>query len=148
MRLGSGALSCFRPYSSFMMPFTDKLMSVISGFREDIFWVIMTRFLEALNFLLAELFKCKGGGGLEVNTVWNWQLRRFSFEHHRCISAHHIQQQKNKTRTYKQLEIESTNSEVYRNSFFPRTFKDWNILPQSAIDCETVVSFKQIISRD
>ena len=48
----------------------------------------------------------------------------------------------------KQLKIECANSEVYRNSFFPRTIKDWNILPQSAIDCETVDSFKQIISRD
>ena len=48
----------------------------------------------------------------------------------------------------KQLKIESANSEVYRNSFFPRTIKDWNILPQSAIDCETVDSFKQTISRD
>ena len=27
-------------------------------------------------------------------------------------------------------------------------FIDWNILPQSAIDCETVDSFKQTISRD
>ena len=48
----------------------------------------------------------------------------------------------------KQLKIESAYSEVYRNSFFLRTIKDWNILPQSAIDCETVDSFKQIISRD
>ena len=29
MRLGSGALSGFRPYSSFLMPFTDKLISVM-----------------------------------------------------------------------------------------------------------------------
>ena len=43
----------------------------------------------------------------------------------------------------KQLKIESADSEVNRNSFFPRTIKDWNILPHSAIDCDTVDSFKQ-----
>ena len=48
----------------------------------------------------------------------------------------------------KQLKIESINSKVYRNSFFSRTIKDWNRLPQSAIDPDTVDSCKQIISRD
>ena len=65
MRSGPSALSGFRPCSNFMMPFNDMLMSVMlvyfSGFREDVFWVVMTWFLEVLNFLLAELFECSGG---------------------------------------------------------------------------------------
>ena len=48
----------------------------------------------------------------------------------------------------KQLKIVTVNSEAYRNSFFPRTIKDWNKLPQSAIDCNTIDSFKRTISRD
>ena len=42
-----------------MMPFTDMLMSVMLVYlflaSGDIFWVVMTSFLEVLVFLLAEM---------------------------------------------------------------------------------------------
>ena len=53
-----------------------------------------------------------------------------------------------RNRHSKQLKVESANSDIYKNSFFPRTIIDWNNLPQSAIDCDTVENFKRTISRD
>ena len=53
-----------------------------------------------------------------------------------------------RNRHSKQLKVESANTDIYKNSFFPRTIIDWNNLPQSAIDCDTVENFKRTISRD
>ena len=53
-----------------------------------------------------------------------------------------------RNRHSKQLKVESVNSVIYKNSFFPRTIIDWNNLPQSATDCGTVENFKRTISRD
>ena len=53
-----------------------------------------------------------------------------------------------RNRHSKQLKVESSNSDIYKNSFFPRTIIDWNNLPQSVIDCDTVENFKRSISRD
>ena len=63
---------------------------------------------------------------------------------------HHIRynNRTSRNRHSKQLKVESANSDIYKNSFFPRTIIDWNNLPQSAIDCDTVENFKRTISRD
>ena len=53
-----------------------------------------------------------------------------------------------RNRHSKQVKVESANSDIYKNSFFPRTIIDCNNLPQSAIDCDTVENFKRTISRD
>ena len=39
------------------------------------------------------------------------------------------------------------NSESYKNSFFVRTTYDWNQLSDSAVSCDTVESFRTIISK-
>ena len=37
---------------------------------------------------------------------------------------------------------ERTNNDVYGNSFFPRTFRDWNQLPTSVTSADTVEGFR------
>ena len=36
----------------------------------------------------------------------------------------------------------SGSTDIYNKSYFPRTIKDWNSLPQDIIDCKSVDSFK------
>ena len=51
-----------------------------------------------------------------------------------------------RSRHNKQIKVIAADSEIYRNSFFPRTIKDWNLLPESAVNSDTVNSFKSSIS--
>lgn len=44
-----------------------------------------------------------------------------------------------------QFQLYNTNLTSFTNSFFPRTIKDWNTLPQSTISQPTMKSFKQSI---
>ena len=37
-------------------------------------------------------------------------------------------------------------ADIYKNSFFPRTIKDWNSLSESAVNSDTVNGFKDSIS--
>ena len=44
-----------------------------------------------------------------------------------------------------QIQLYNTNLDLFTNSFFPQTIKDWNKLPQSTINQATKTSFKQSI---
>ena len=46
-----------------------------------------------------------------------------------------------------QFELYSTRLKPFRNSFFPRTIKDWNDLPQSLISTDSHDTFKQSIPK-
>ena len=46
----------------------------------------------------------------------------------------------------KQIKVITTNTDIYKNSFFPRTIKDWNSLSESAVNSDTVNGFKDSIS--
>ena len=50
-----------------------------------------------------------------------------------------------RSRQSTQIKVTATNSEVYRNSFFPRTIKGWNSLSESAVNSDSVNSFKNNI---
>jgi len=60
----------------------------------------------------------------------------------------HIAFNKRPSRTghSQQIKIIATNTDIFKNSFFPRTIRDWNLLPESAIKSDTVDSFKDSIS--
>ena len=36
-----------------------------------------------------------------------------------------------------------SNTEIHRQSYFPRTVKDWNALPQDVKECNTLTAFKE-----
>lgn len=38
------------------------------------------------------------------------------------------------------------NTEILKNSFVPRTIKDWNILPETCVNCKKIPEFKSAIS--
>ena len=38
----------------------------------------------------------------------------------------------------KQIKVVATDSEIHRNSFSPRTIKDWNLLPESVLNADAV----------
>ena len=40
-----------------------------------------------------------------------------------------------------------THTEVYRNSFYPRTIPDWNRLPAEAVNCPSADSFRQQLAK-
>jgi hypothetical protein len=44
-----------------------------------------------------------------------------------------------------QLQVHTSNLDPYTNSFFPRTVKDWNLLPQTCINQPSKTTFKQSI---
>ena len=44
------------------------------------------------------------------------------------------------------LQLISTNTTVYQQSFFPRTVPEWNGLPQRVVDCESTEAFKAALS--
>ena len=46
----------------------------------------------------------------------------------------------------KQIKVITTNTDIYKNSFFPRTIKDWNSLSESAVNSDTVNGFMDSIS--
>ena len=46
----------------------------------------------------------------------------------------------------KQIKVITTNTDIYKNSFFPRTIKDWNSLSESAVNSDTVNGCKDSIS--
>ena len=50
----------------------------------------------------------------------------------------------------RQIKVLSTNIDIYKNSYFPKTIKDWNNLSDSAVHCKTVTAFKTALtsSRD
>ena len=63
------------------------------------------------------------------------------------INTHEFLQHSNthntrNTHTHKYLTLHST-SELYRHSYFPRTIRDWNSLPQEIIDTNTTETFKK-----
>ena len=47
-----------------------------------------------------------------------------------------------------QFEIRHTNSDVYANSYFPRTVKTWNNLQQATIDQTSPLSFKNAVTKE
>ena len=46
----------------------------------------------------------------------------------------------------KQIKVITTNTDIYKNSFFPRTIKSWDSLSESAVNSDTVNGFKDSIS--
>ena len=65
-------------------------------------------------------------------------------------TEHHIEFNTRPSRTsnVKQIKLLSANTDIYKHSFFPQTIIDWNLLPNAAVNCKTVESFKAVISRD
>ena len=47
-----------------------------------------------------------------------------------------------------QFEIRHTNSDVYANSYFPRTVKTWNNLQQATINQTSPLSFKNAVTKE
>ena len=47
----------------------------------------------------------------------------------------------------KKYQEPSARIELYRNSFYPRTIKEWNKLPAYIVDAPTANSFKQRLER-
>jgi len=52
--------------------------------------------------------------------------------------------------TADQAEIQITDRQtliyIYKNSYFPKTIKDWNNLSDSAVHCKTVTAFKTALT--
>ena len=46
----------------------------------------------------------------------------------------------------RQIKVLSTNTDIYKNSYFPKTIKDWNNLSDSAVHCKTVTAFKAALT--
>ena len=67
-----------------------------------------------------------------------------------AIPAHdHItfNQRPQRNKHQRQINILPANTDIYKHSFFPRTIKDWNSLPESAITCGTINTFKETIQK-
>jgi hypothetical protein len=50
-----------------------------------------------------------------------------------------------KTRGQNTFRIPSTRKDVYRNSFFPRSIREWNNLPSAAITASSVEEFRDTL---
>jgi hypothetical protein len=50
----------------------------------------------------------------------------------------YIRHSDSRTRGQHRLFQERTSSEIYRNSFFQRTVRDWNLLPASTVAAATI----------
>ena len=50
----------------------------------------------------------------------------------------YIRHNDSRTRGQHRLFQERTNNETYRNSFFQRTVRDWNLLPASTVAAATI----------
>jgi hypothetical protein len=46
----------------------------------------------------------------------------------------------------RQIKVLSTNTDLYKNSYSPKTIKDWNNLSDSAVHCKTVTAFKTALT--
>ena len=44
------------------------------------------------------------------------------------------------------IKVPSTNTDIYINSYFPKTIKDWNNLSDSAVHCKTVTTYKTALT--
>ena len=44
--------------------------------------------------------------------------------------------------------IPQSRTEYHRNSFYPRTIHDWNLLPESVVNSLTPVAFKERLQYD
>ena len=58
----------------------------------------------------------------------------------------HLEQNKStrlRTANSQTFRQQRTNTELFRHSFFQRTTKDWNLLPDNTVCADTVESFKQ-----
>ncbi len=65
--------------------------------------------------------------------------------HHRvAVDATHLVPAPGRTRASHHLKIQhlATNCTPYRQSFFPRTIPEWNILPQELVDCGSPETFR------
>ena len=40
-----------------------------------------------------------------------------------------------------------TSTQIFQNSFFPRTIPDWNVLPEDTIKCDNVESFRAALQK-
>ena len=70
-----------------------------------------------------------------------------------AIDASHIlssKQHNTPTRTENTLayHIPQSRTEYHRNSFYPRTIRDWNLLPESVVNSLTPVAFKERLQYD
>ena len=70
-----------------------------------------------------------------------------------AIDASHIlssKQHDTPTRTENTLayHIPQSRTEYHRNSFYPRTIRDWNLLPESVVNSLTPVAFKERLQHD
>jgi hypothetical protein len=54
----------------------------------------------------------------------------------------YIRHNDSRTRGQHRLFQERTNNETYRNSFFQRTVRDWNLLPTSTVAAATIEEFR------
>jgi hypothetical protein len=54
----------------------------------------------------------------------------------------YIRHSDSRTRGQHRLFQERTNNETYRNSFFQRTARDWNLLPASTVAAATIQEFR------
>jgi hypothetical protein len=50
-----------------------------------------------------------------------------------------------RTRGQNTFQIPSTRKDVYRNSFFPRSIRDWNNLPSAATTASSVEEFRETL---
>ena len=59
----------------------------------------------------------------------------------------HIEKSVSRTRAKnsERLKVYSPSTEIFKHSFFPKTIKDWNNLPDSAVLAATVDTFKEEI---
>ena len=75
----------------------------------------------------------------------NSQLCMLYKIHHHLVGINHnlyLHINDSRTRGKDSLFQEKTSNEIYRNSFFQRTVKDWNSLPSAVISAVTIEGFK------
>ena len=51
-----------------------------------------------------------------------------------------------RNRNSKSICVYSCNSDIFKNSFFPRTILDWNTLPEPTVLCKSLETFRTAIS--
>ena len=59
-------------------------------------------------------------------------------------------QRRTRTSNCKSIKVQTCNTDIYKNSFFPRTINDWNELSDNTVNCNSVEGFKEALlkSRD
>jgi len=57
------------------------------------------------------------------------------------VYLHNANNQRTRNTHNQKYQIYHTNTDAYKHSFFPRTIRDWNRLPQHIINCTTLDSF-------